>query len=71
MTTMKAIQMPSYGGAGVVAAVGAGVTNMAVGQEVYGIIDRSRSGAYAEYAIAKADAIAPKPKSSSKSFNYT
>jgi NADPH:quinone reductase-like Zn-dependent oxidoreductase len=49
--------------AGVVAAVGAGVTNVGVGQEVYGTIDQNRSGAYAEYAIAKADAIAPKPKS--------
>ncbi len=119
MTTMKAIQMPSYGGAevlvyedtarpepqagevlvqvyaagvngldwkirdgdfqnimkfqlpiilgfdasGVVAAIGAGVTNVRVGQEIYGIMDQSRSGAYAEYAIAKAEIIAPKPKS--------
>jgi NADPH:quinone reductase-like Zn-dependent oxidoreductase len=52
-----------FDAAGVVTAVGAGVTNVGVGQEVYGIIDQSRSGAYAEYAIAKASAIAPKPKS--------
>ncbi len=49
--------------AGVVAALGEGVTNFQVGQEVYGMMERSRSGAFAEYAIAKADAIAPKPKS--------
>lgn len=52
-----------FDAAGVVTAVGAGVTNVGVSQAVYGTIDRSRSGAYAEYAIAKADAIAPKPKS--------
>lgn len=49
--------------AGVVAAVGEGVDTWKVGQEVYGMMERSRSGSFAEYAIAKADAIAPKPKS--------
>lgn len=47
--------------AGVVAAVGADVTDLQVGQDVYGIATMARSGAYAEYAIAKAEQIAPKP----------
>ena len=47
--------------AGVVAALGEGVTTFEVGQEVYGMMERSRSGSFAEYAIAKADAIIPKP----------
>lgn len=49
--------------AGVVAAVGEGVTTFQVGQEVYGMMERSRSGSFAEYAIASADALAPKPQS--------
>lgn len=49
--------------AGVVAAIGEGVATFQVGQEVYGMMERSRSGAFAEYAIAKIDAIAPKPPS--------
>ena len=49
--------------AGVVAAIGAGVTTFQVGQPVYGMMERSRSGAFAEYAIAKVEAIAPKPPS--------
>jgi len=49
--------------AGVVAAIGEEVTAFQVGQEVYGMMERLRSGAFAEYAIAKTDAIAPKPQS--------
>lgn len=49
-------------GAGVVAAIGDDVTAFQVGQEVYGMMERNRSGSFAEYAIAKVDAIAPKPE---------
>lgn len=49
--------------AGIVAVIGDGVTAFQVGQPVYGMMDRSRSGSFAEYAIAKVDAIAPKPES--------
>jgi NADPH:quinone reductase-like Zn-dependent oxidoreductase len=49
--------------AGVVETVGPGVTTLQPGQEIYGVADTSRSGAYAEYAIASVDAIAPKPLS--------
>jgi NADPH:quinone reductase-like Zn-dependent oxidoreductase len=44
--------------AGVVEAVGADVTTVAPGDEVYGIGE----GTFAEYATAKRDKIAPKPK---------
>lgn len=49
--------------AGIVAAIGNDVTAFQVGQAVYGTMERSRSGSFAEYAIAKVDAIAPKPES--------
>ncbi len=42
---------------GVVEAVGADVTTLAPGDEVYGIAD----GSFAEYACARADRLAPKP----------
>ncbi|MEH2463484.1 NADP-dependent oxidoreductase [Nostoc sp.] len=48
--------------AGVVTSVGDGVTTLQPGQAVYGTADMALSGAYAEYAVGYADAIAPKPK---------
>lgn len=45
--------------AGVVEAVGAGVTGFRVGDEVYGYCE----GSFAEYVCARADRIAPKPAS--------
>ncbi len=47
---------------GTVAAVGSGVTGFQAGQDVYGVADMTLSGAYAEYALARAEAIAPKPR---------
>jgi NADPH:quinone reductase-like Zn-dependent oxidoreductase len=47
---------------GVVAAVGEGVTNLQVGQDVYGVTDIPRLGTYAEYAVAPSDKVVPKPK---------
>ena len=49
--------------AGIVEAVGDDVESFKQGDAVYGITVSSLSGGYAEYAVAKADAIAPKPKS--------
>ncbi len=49
--------------AGTVAAVGDGVENFQQGEAVYGMTRSNLSGAYAEYAIANADEIAPKPES--------
>ncbi len=50
---------PGLEGAGIVEAVGADVTTLQQGQAVYGIIN----GAYAEYAVAPASDVAPKPAS--------
>ncbi len=49
---------PGLEGAGIVEAVGAGVTQFHPGQEVYGIL----VGSYAEYALAGAGDIQPKPE---------
>jgi NADPH:quinone reductase-like Zn-dependent oxidoreductase len=49
--------------AGTVEEVGDGVENFKPGDAVYGITVSSLSGGYAEYAVAKADAIALKPES--------
>lgn len=48
--------------AGVIEAVGAGVTTLSAGDEVYGVTNPQFCGAQAEYALAKAGMIAPKPK---------
>ncbi|MGL4619348.1 MAG: NADP-dependent oxidoreductase [Chroococcidiopsis sp.] len=49
--------------AGTVEAVGDGVEGFKQGDAVYGITVAHLAGAYAEYAVTKADAIAPKPES--------
>ena len=49
--------------AGVVAAIGAGVTDVKVGDEVYGSVSVVRGGAYAEYLTVTANDYALKPKS--------
>ena len=48
--------------AGVVEAVGANVAGVSVGDEVYGVTNPQFCGAQAEYAVAQAGMIAPKPK---------
>lgn len=48
---------PGLDGSGVIEAVGANVTNLKKGQEVYGIL----MGGYAEYALALAKDVQPKP----------
>jgi NADPH:quinone reductase-like Zn-dependent oxidoreductase len=48
--------------AGVVAAIGPAVTDLAVGDEVYGFSDLGRQGTYAEYAVVTAAEVASKPK---------
>src|SRR4030095_8724035 len=47
---------------GEVDSLGAGVANLKVGDEVFGVTNERFTGAYAEYAVAKAAMIAPKPK---------
>src|SRR5438874_143780 len=48
---------------GVVHAIGPGVEQFKIGDEVFGVTNERFTGAYAEYALAKAAMIAPKPKS--------
>lgn len=52
-------RVPGRDLAGTVAAVGAGVTGFAVGDEVYGV----GRGSFAEYAVVRADRLAHKPES--------
>lgn len=47
--------------AGFVGALGAGVTGLTTGDAVFGVTNAQFTGAYAEYAIASADMLAPKP----------
>ena len=55
--------IPAHEGSGVVVAVGYGTTGVAVGDEVYGLIDGYRDGWAAEYVAIEARDLAPKPKS--------
>ncbi len=48
---------------GVIAALGSGVTKHSVGEAVYGLNDWFGDGAQAEYCLAQAEEIAPKPRS--------
>jgi NADPH:quinone reductase-like Zn-dependent oxidoreductase len=48
---------------GVIDSIGPGVEPFEVGDEVFGVTNERFTGAYAEYALAKAAMIAPKPKS--------
>jgi NADPH:quinone reductase-like Zn-dependent oxidoreductase len=54
--------IPGHEFAGVVAAVGTGVTGFAVGDEVYGMNDWFSDGATAEYCVAPPASIAKKPE---------
>jgi NADPH:quinone reductase-like Zn-dependent oxidoreductase len=47
---------------GVIDSLGPGVANPKVGDEVFGVTNERFTGAYAEYAVAKASMIAAKPK---------
>jgi NADPH:quinone reductase-like Zn-dependent oxidoreductase len=49
--------------AGVVDSVGSAVSQFKPGDEVYGVTNKDFLGAYAEYALAKAKMVTPKPKS--------
>ena len=53
--------VPGFDVSGVVAAVGPGVTEFEVGDEVYAMLSLRRGGGYAEYAIVRVDEAAPKP----------
>jgi len=53
--------IPSYELSGVVEAIGAGVTEPAVGTEVYALTAFDRDGVAAEHAVVAAELLAPKP----------
>jgi NADPH:quinone reductase-like Zn-dependent oxidoreductase len=55
--------IPSHEMSGVVAAIGATVREVNVGDAVYGLVDFSRDGAAAEFAALRAADLAPKPRS--------
>ncbi len=54
--------IPAHEFSGVVAAVGFGAPEVAIGDEVYGLIDGLRDGAAAEYIAVEARCVASKPK---------
>lgn len=60
--------MPGFEVAGTVERVAPDVTDVSVGEEVYGLLDFWRDGAAAEFVSARASDLAPKPKS--LSFTY-
>ena len=47
---------------GIIAALGAGASGFRAGDEVFGMNDWFRDGAQAEYCVARAEEIAPKPR---------
>jgi NADPH:quinone reductase-like Zn-dependent oxidoreductase len=57
--------IPSHEMSGTVAAVADGVSDVAVGDEVYGLIEFDRDGAAAEYVTVPAGELAAKPRSAS------
>jgi NADPH:quinone reductase-like Zn-dependent oxidoreductase len=59
----RAFAIPGHDLAGIVADVGPEVRDVSVGAPVFALTDFSRDGAGAEYAIARPNELAPKPRS--------
>ena len=57
------LPIPGHDLSGLVAEVGTGVSEVAIGEAVYALTEFWRDGAAAEYAIARATDLAPKPRS--------
>ena len=57
----RGFRIPAHEGAGVVVALGYGSAGVAVGDEVYGLIDGYRDGWAAEYVAIEVRSLAPKP----------
>jgi NADPH:quinone reductase-like Zn-dependent oxidoreductase len=55
--------IPAFDVAGIVEKIGSQASNLAEGDAVYGLLDFWRDGAAAEYTVARASDLAPKPKS--------
>lgn len=56
-------RIPGYDVAGVVVEVGADVSRLKVGDEVFGYLSLARGGAYAEYVVAPESELSAKPES--------
>jgi NADPH:quinone reductase-like Zn-dependent oxidoreductase len=54
-------RIPAHEGSGVVVAIGYGTAGVAVGDEVFGLIDGYRDGWAADYVAIEARSLAPKP----------
>jgi NADPH:quinone reductase-like Zn-dependent oxidoreductase len=54
--------IPGWDVSGVIESVGPGVSELKAGDAVYGLLDITRDGAYAEYVTARASDLAHKPK---------
>jgi NADPH:quinone reductase-like Zn-dependent oxidoreductase len=54
-------RIPAHEGSGVVVALGYGAAGVAIGDEVYGLIDGYRDGWAAEYVAIEVRSLAPKP----------
>lgn len=59
---LRPLPIPGHDLSGVVAEIGPGVSDLAVGDAVYALLAFGRDGAEAEYAIALPDELAPKPR---------
>jgi NADPH:quinone reductase-like Zn-dependent oxidoreductase len=57
--------VPGFDVSGVIEQIGEGVKRFKGGDEIYGMIDLRRGGAYAEYAVVKESEAAAKPKKAS------
>lgn len=55
--------VPSHEISGIVSAVGDGVESVAIGDEVYALVDFNRDGGAAEYVVLPAADVAPRPAS--------
>jgi NADPH:quinone reductase-like Zn-dependent oxidoreductase len=63
--------IPSHEVSGTVAGLGPGADGVAIGDEVYGLIDFDRDGAAAEYVTLPAASLAAKPRSASHTATAT
>jgi NADPH:quinone reductase-like Zn-dependent oxidoreductase len=63
--------VPAHEFSGRVAAIGEGIADLSVGQEIYGMNDWFEDGALAEYCLTRPEWVAPKPKTLSHAESAT
>jgi NADPH:quinone reductase-like Zn-dependent oxidoreductase len=59
----RKLPIPGHEFSGAIVALGTGVTDLEVGDEIYGMNDWFGNGAHAEFCLARPNEIAPKPRS--------